>query len=58
MLNNIVWFQTYIYNEFFAQGDLEKAMGVNPMEMMDRDKARVPELQVEFLHHVVLPVFE
>lgn len=49
---------TFIYNEFFAQGDLEKAMGVNPMEMMDRDKAKVPELQVEFLHHVVIPVYE
>ncbi|KAG8247469.1 cGMP-dependent 3',5'-cyclic phosphodiesterase [Homalodisca vitripennis] len=47
-----------IYNEFFTQGDMEKAMGVDPMEMMDREKAKIPDLQVEFLSHVVVPVYE
>ncbi|GIY37918.1 cGMP-dependent 3',5'-cyclic phosphodiesterase [Caerostris extrusa] len=46
-----------IYREFFSQGDLEKAMGVNPSEMMDREKARIPRLQINFLEQVVQPVF-
>ncbi|XP_054260825.1 cGMP-dependent 3',5'-cyclic phosphodiesterase-like [Macrosteles quadrilineatus] len=47
-----------IYDEFFTQGDMEKAMGVDPMDMMDRDKAKIPDLQVEFLSHVVSPVYD
>ncbi|CAL1263009.1 unnamed protein product [Larinioides sclopetarius] len=47
-----------IYREFFSQGDLEKAMGVMPSEMMDREKARIPRLQINFLEQVVLPVYE
>ncbi|GFR02488.1 cGMP-dependent 3',5'-cyclic phosphodiesterase, partial [Trichonephila clavata] len=47
-----------IYREFFSQGDLEKAMGVMPSEMMDREKARIPRLQINFLEQVVSPVFE
>jgi len=35
-----------IYDEFFAQGDLEKAMGAAPAVMMDRDQAEIPQLQV------------
>lgn len=37
-----------IYEEFFAQGDLEKAMGAEPAIMMDRDRAEIPALQVYF----------
>ncbi|KFM69732.1 cGMP-dependent 3',5'-cyclic phosphodiesterase, partial [Stegodyphus mimosarum] len=44
-----------IYNEFFSQGDLEKAMGVRPSEMMDREKACIPELQIGFIENIVLP---
>ncbi|XP_054706189.1 cGMP-dependent 3',5'-cyclic phosphodiesterase-like [Uloborus diversus] len=47
-----------IYKEFFTQGDLEKAMGVNPTEMMDREKARIPRLQINFLEQVVIPVYQ
>ncbi|KAF4517970.1 hypothetical protein B566_EDAN005337 [Ephemera danica] len=47
-----------IYMEFFSQGDLEKAMGNRPMEMMDRDKACIPALQLQFLDEIVLPVYE
>lgn len=46
-----------VYSEFFAQGDLEKQMGLSPKEMMDRQKACVPELQIEFISTVVRPTF-
>lgn len=38
-----------IYAEFFTQGDLEKAMGVQPIAMMDRDRAEIPTLQVSII---------
>lgn len=47
----------YIYDEFFKQGDLEKKMGKTPLEMMDREKASIPELQIQFLNHVCLPIY-
>ena len=47
-----------IYSEFFSQGDLEKALGVTPSEMMDRDRAFVPEQQVSFLDHIAGPVYK
>ncbi|KAK6017424.1 3'5'-cyclic nucleotide phosphodiesterase, partial [Ostertagia ostertagi] len=46
-----------IYREFFSQGDLEKQMGASPMEMMDRDRAAVPKIQLDFMDTVALPVF-
>ncbi|VDP13464.1 unnamed protein product [Onchocerca flexuosa] len=47
-----------IYKEFFSQGDLEKQMGNCPLEMMDRDRACVPKLQLEFMDTIAVPVFE
>lgn len=47
-----------VYEEFFTQGDLEKQMGLAPNEMMDRQKACIPELQIEFLSTVVSPTFQ
>ncbi|WKX98957.1 hypothetical protein Q1695_014100 [Nippostrongylus brasiliensis] len=47
-----------IYREFFSQGDLEKQMGASPIEMMDRDRAAVPKIQLDFMDTVALPVFE
>ncbi|XP_076333643.1 cGMP-dependent 3',5'-cyclic phosphodiesterase-like isoform X2 [Tachypleus tridentatus] len=47
-----------VYSEFFCQGDLEKAMGVKPSEMMDREKAFIPELQINFIQGVVKPVYD
>ncbi|XP_022238253.1 cGMP-dependent 3',5'-cyclic phosphodiesterase-like [Limulus polyphemus] len=47
-----------VYKEFFCQGDLEKAMGVKPSVMMDREKACIPELQINFIHGVVKPVYD
>ncbi|XP_062545703.1 cGMP-dependent 3',5'-cyclic phosphodiesterase-like [Armigeres subalbatus] len=47
-----------VYAEFFAEGDLEKQMGLRPNTMMDRKKACIPVLQIEFLSMVVRPTFE
>lgn len=33
-------------------------MGISPNEMMDRQKACIPELQIEFITTVVSPTFE
>ncbi|XP_022644193.1 cGMP-dependent 3',5'-cyclic phosphodiesterase-like isoform X3 [Varroa destructor] len=46
-----------IYKEFFSQGDLEKSMGIAPDKMMDREKAFIPELQIQFIDGVVRPTF-
>ncbi|XP_060080047.1 uncharacterized protein LOC132559446, partial [Ylistrum balloti] len=47
-----------IYKEFFSQGDLEKSMGREPIEMMDRERARIPDLQIGFLDHIAMPVYK
>ncbi|XP_078052695.1 cGMP-dependent 3',5'-cyclic phosphodiesterase isoform X2 [Augochlora pura] len=46
-----------IYEEFFSQGDLEKSMGLCPTEMMDRERASIPDLQVQFISNIVIPLF-
>ncbi|CDW57862.1 cGMP dependent 3',5' cyclic phosphodiesterase [Trichuris trichiura] len=45
-----------VYKEFFSQGDLEKAMGNRPVEAMDRDKANILNLQLDFLDTIALPI--
>ena len=47
-----------MYKEFFTQGDLEKKMGTSPIEAMDREKAHIPTLQIQFLENVVIPCYE
>ena len=47
-----------IYNEFFQQGDLEKALGKNPEERFDREKACVPDQQIFFLDSIALPLYQ
>jgi cGMP-dependent 3',5'-cyclic phosphodiesterase len=49
--------QDLIYKEFFTQGDLEKTMGTCPIESMDRDKAYIPTLQIQFLDNIVIPLY-
>ena len=49
--------QELIYQEFFSQGDKEKEYGRAAMEMMDREKAYIPELQIGFLDGIASPVF-
>ena len=46
-----------VYEEFFNQGDLERARGKEPLEMFDRSRANKNKLQVGFLRNVCLPVY-
>jgi hypothetical protein len=32
-------------------------MGSSPVESMDRDKAYIPSLQIQFLDNIVIPVY-
>jgi len=47
-----------VYTEFFTQGDMEKTLGKTPSEMMDRNKARIPEQQINFLDHISGPAYK
>ncbi|KAF5286811.1 hypothetical protein FQR65_LT12432 [Abscondita terminalis] len=47
----------HIFEEFFRQGDLEKSMGKTPQAMMNREEASIPDLQIQFLNEVCLPIF-
>lgn len=45
--------------EFYAQGDVEREMGLRPLPLMDREKIdRLPQLQVQFLRIVCIPCFD
>ncbi|XP_041357015.1 cGMP-dependent 3',5'-cyclic phosphodiesterase-like isoform X2 [Gigantopelta aegis] len=47
-----------VYQEFFSQGDMEKNTGKKPLEMMDREKANIPDLQISFLDGIASPVYK
>ncbi|GJQ80089.1 hypothetical protein Trydic_g19372 [Trypoxylus dichotomus] len=48
-----------LYNEFYLQGDREKALGLQPLSLMDREKQFFqPEDQIVFLNVLVLPAAE
>ncbi|GAB1598501.1 hypothetical protein Ahia01_000127200 [Argonauta hians] len=48
-----------VFEEFYAQGDEEKANGCEPMPMMDRNKSnQLPETQVSFLSFICLPCYQ
>ncbi|XP_071964651.1 probable 3',5'-cyclic phosphodiesterase pde-5 isoform X3 [Antedon mediterranea] len=48
-----------IFDEFYQQGDEEKAQGQKPIPMMDRDKAHeLPANQVSFIVGICLPCYE
>ncbi|GAB1609237.1 probable 3',5'-cyclic phosphodiesterase pde-5 isoform X2 [Argonauta hians] len=48
-----------VFEEFYAQGDEEKANGSEPMPMMDRNKSsQLPETQVSFLSFICLPCYQ
>ena len=42
--------------EFFAQGDREKELGIVPIAMHDRDRASAAQSQVGFIEFVVGPL--
>ncbi|KAF9821122.1 hypothetical protein SFRURICE_001057 [Spodoptera frugiperda] len=45
-----------VYEEFYEQGDRERAMGYTPLSMMDRRRSiNQPAEQIQFLSVVVLP---
>ncbi|KAJ8723529.1 hypothetical protein PYW08_003441 [Mythimna loreyi] len=45
-----------VYQEFYEQGDRERAMGYTPLSMMDRRRSiNQPAEQIQFLSVVVLP---
>jgi cGMP-dependent 3',5'-cyclic phosphodiesterase len=33
-------------------------MGNRPSEMMDREKAYIPELQTGFMEHIAMPIYK
>jgi len=48
-----------VSSEFFFQGDLERThLHIEPIDMMNRAKMnRLPQMQVEFVDQVCLPVY-
>ncbi|XP_020277544.1 cGMP-dependent 3',5'-cyclic phosphodiesterase-like isoform X2 [Pseudomyrmex gracilis] len=46
-----------VYSEFFRQGDLEKSKGYEPIVMMDRERAFIPDLQTKFICEIVIPLY-
>merc|ERR1719197_1846389 len=45
-------------DEFFAQGDLEKAAGIPVQMLNDRDKVNRPNSQIGFIEFVIAPMVE
>merc|ERR1719174_3653323 len=45
-------------DEFFAQGDLEKAAGIPVSMLNDREKVNKPNSQVGFIEFVIAPMVE
>lgn len=44
------------YPLFFFSSQ-EKGMGITPIEMMDRERACIPKLQIDFLDAIAVPVY-
>merc|ERR1719181_1960539 len=44
--------------EFFAQGDLEKAAGIPVQMLNDRDKVNRPNSQIGFIEFMIAPMVE
>ncbi|OHT14625.1 3'5'-cyclic nucleotide phosphodiesterase family protein [Tritrichomonas foetus] len=49
---------SYLCEEYFIQGDLEKAYGMEISPMNDREKIEKEKLQIDFYRNVCLPLFE
>ena len=47
-----------ICEEFFRQGDREKALGLPVSLYCDRDNVDLPEVQIGFVANIVSPLFE
>mmetsp|Transcript_9486 Transcript_9486/g.21716 ORF Transcript_9486/g.21716 Transcript_9486/m.21716 type:complete len:647 (+) Transcript_9486:65-2005(+) len=46
-----------LMEEFFAQGDLEREIGMPVTPMMDREKVTLPKMQTGFCDAILLPAF-
>ena len=46
-----------VMDEFFMQGDREKALGIVPIAMHDRERATAAQSQVGFIEFVVGPLY-
>ena len=51
------WSQRCV-EEFYMQGDKEKANGMEPLGFMDREKDYLPKSQMGFLQFVALPLYK
>ncbi|CAH1646463.1 unnamed protein product [Spodoptera littoralis] len=47
-----------VLTEFFKQGELEKMRGDSPTSAMDSDKCFIPELEIQFLQTICLPLYD
>ncbi|GIY26709.1 dual 3',5'-cyclic-AMP and -GMP phosphodiesterase 11 [Caerostris darwini] len=48
-----------VVGEFFEQGDVEKLLKLEPIDMMNREKKdKLPLMQVAFIDSICLPVYE
>ncbi|OMJ82458.1 hypothetical protein SteCoe_16867 [Stentor coeruleus] len=47
-----------VIEEFFLQGDLEKAKGLTVSMYCDREKTDIPKSQSGFIKNIVLPIYE
>lgn len=48
----------HVMNEFFRQGDQEKAKGLPVGPLHDRDTVNIPKSQIGFIDFIVLPLWE
>ena len=46
-----------LLDEFFAEGDDEKAMGLDVGAMNDREKVVIPKAQVGFINFITKPLW-
>lgn len=47
-----------LQDEFFKQGDAERAAAVPVSPFMDRNAANLPQLQLNFIDYIVRPLIE
>jgi len=55
--NHLCWVER-LEEEFFAQGDKEKELSLEPSFLMNRDKPGVTKTQVGFFDYVALPLYK
>lgn len=47
-----------IIDEFYLQGDVERALGMTVSRFMDREKPEVANCQISFIDYVVRPLYQ